>query len=146
MATRNAYGSPSGNMSSGLHGAQLAEPSRSVRIRARVSVRGLCLSCCSLAYGTVQMVALPAHLTACLAASQERRRASFCTAEEKPVSGALWWWDLVMQGEEPGLREEGRAESNWQKERGSLWKLTALHSHVQAVWLPTATRHDVIGS
>lgn len=30
--------------------------------------------------------------------------------------------------------------------KGSLWKLTTLHSHVQAVWLPTATRHDVIGS
>lgn len=54
----------------------------------------------------------------------------------------------VMQGEKRGacFGEEGRTESKGGKERGSLWKLTALHSHVQAVWLPTATRHDVIGS
>lgn len=45
-----------------------------------------------------------------------------------------------------GFSEEGRTGANREKERGSLWKLTALHSHVQAVWLPTATRHDVIGS
>lgn len=76
MATSSAYGSHSENMSSGLNDAQLAEPSRSVTTPARVSNRGLCLSCCFLAYGAVQIVALPAHLTACSATSQDWRRAS----------------------------------------------------------------------
>lgn len=76
MAASSAYGSHSENTSAGLDDAQLAEPSRSAATPARVSSRGRCLSCCSLAYGAVQIVALPAHLTACSATSQDWRRAS----------------------------------------------------------------------
>lgn len=65
MATLNIYSKHSKNIGSGLNCSHVAEPSRSVTIPARVRNRGLCLSCCSLAYGTVQTAALPACLAAC---------------------------------------------------------------------------------
>lgn len=74
--------------------------------------------------------------------------------EHLPTAEKNWSKELsggetyVMQGKKTGVcfSKEGRTEAYRKKERGILWKLTALHSHVQAVWLPTATRHDVIGS
>lgn len=52
------------NLGISTNSCGLDEPSRSATTLARVTSRGLRLSCCSLAYGEVQTRALPACLTA----------------------------------------------------------------------------------
>lgn len=84
------YGTHSENLGTGINCSQLAEPSRSVTTPARVSNRGLCLSCCSLAYGEVQTTALPARLAAFKPTSQDRRReSSHCCQGEKQRKAGL---------------------------------------------------------
>lgn len=131
------YDSHSKKTGCGLNCSQLAEPSGSVTTPASVSNRGLCLSCCSLTYGVVQTMALPACLAACSPTRGDMGRESPPTAvgtrsREKLVWGAPWWWDLSCagRGRDRGtcMDKVGRSERNG----GKKWSegVSSLHSTV----------------
>lgn len=133
------YGMHSKNTGSGLNCSQLAEPSRSVTTPARASNRGLCLSCCSLAYGVVQTIALPALLAACSPTSQDRgRESSHCCRHKKQRKAGLKS-SLVVRPQPCRKRERdrgtcmnkvGRTERNEGKKESEGVSRSSLHSTV----------------